>query len=439
MKRLRVLRWLLAGALVLGLAIVVYLNRDLWHADEPAAPPTQPVSATVKVIVSDLAQKNLGLTTEPLKPQSYWRTLSLPAQIVEKPGRSQRDIVAPAAGVVADIAHVPGDTVQPGATLFTLKLLSEPLHQTQTELFKATQEIKIVLAQRKRFDAGGGLVAESRMIELDNQLTRHEVAVRALRQELLQRGWSPAQLDGVAEGRFVTELTVGVPNAARAFELRHLAVKAGQHVQAGETLGLLADHRELLLEGRAFRDEAPLLERSLAQQWPVAVDFQDDAAGWPQLSTVPRITALRNIVDPVLRTFAFHLPLENQARTVEVDGRSHFLWRFRPGQQVRLQVRVEQFDNVFVLPVAALTREGPESFVFTQNANTFERRPVRVLLQDARHVVLANDGALLVGEFVAQSAAAQLDRMVKAGSGGVPKGFHVHADGSLHKNHDEGK
>jgi hypothetical protein len=30
--------------------------------------------------------------------------------------------------------------------------------------------------------------------------------------------------------------------------------------------------------------------------------------------------------------------------------------------------------------------------------------------------------------------------MVKAGSSsGVPKGYHVHADGSLHKNEDEGK
>jgi len=38
-----------------------------------------------------------------------------------------------------------------------------------------------------------------------------------------------------------------------------------------------------------------------------------------------------------------------------------------------------------------------------------------------------------------QSGAAQLSRMVKAGGSGVPKGYHIHADGSLHKNEDEGK
>jgi cobalt-zinc-cadmium efflux system membrane fusion protein len=102
-------------------------------------------------------------------------------------------------------------------------------------------------------------------------------------------------------------------------------------------------------------------------------------------------------------------------------------------------VRVEKLDNVFVLPADAVSREGPEAFVFTQNVNTFERKPVHVLQQDRRHVVVANDGSLIAGAFAVQSAAAQLSRMVKVGSSGVPKGYHIHADGSLHKNEDEGK
>ena len=80
------------------------------------------------------------------------------------------------------------------------------------------------------------------------------------------------------------------------------------------------------------------------------------------------------------------------------------------------------------------------SELILENVNTFERKPVRVLLHDRQHAVVANDGALVQGMFVVQSAAAQLDRMVKAASGsGVPKGYHIHADGSLHKNHDEDK
>jgi hypothetical protein len=222
--------------------------------------------------------------------------------------------------------------------------------------------------------------------------------------------------------------------------VEELAVDLGQQVQAGQTLCVLANHQALAVEGKAFRDETPLLERSVKEGWPVEVDFQEDAlSGWPPLEQTFRIRHLANTIDPVNRTFAFRMPLENQSRTLEEDGRPIRLWRFRPGQKLRILVRVAKFDDVFVLPADAVARDGAEAFVFTQNVNTFERKPVHVLMQDRQHVVVANDGSLLPGSYVAQTAAAQLNRMTKAGSSGVPKGYHIHADGSLHKNEDEGK
>ena len=160
---------------------------------------------------------------------------------------------------------------------------------------------------------------------------------------------------------------------------------------------------------------------------------------WPALDQTFHIHHIANSIDPTTRTFAFLLPLENQVRTVEREGRAQLLWRFRPGQKLRLLVRVEKLNNVFVVPADAIAQDGPEVFVFTQNVNTFERKGVHLLLRDGQKAVLANDGSLLPGSFVAQSAAAQLNRMVKAGSSGVPRGYHIHADGSLHKNEDEGK
>jgi len=203
---------------------------------------------------------------------------------------------------------------------------------------------------------------------------------------------------------------------------------------------VLANHQQLAVEGRAFPDETPFLERAVKEVWPVEVDFQEPpGSGWPAGVQSFPITHLANTIDPVNRTFAFLMPLENQFRVVERDGRTQRLWRFRPGQKVRLQVRVEKLDNVFVLPADAVARDGPEAFVFTQNVNTFERQPVRVLLADRDRVVIANDGSLPAGVFVAQTAAAQLNRMAKSQTNSVPKGFHVHADGSLHKHEDEGK
>jgi cobalt-zinc-cadmium efflux system membrane fusion protein len=418
-----------------------------------------------KVIVGEQAQLNLGLTAKALLAQTYWKTLQLPGMVVDRPGQSDRGVVAPATGVIARVNHFPGDTVRPGDVLFTLKLLSESLLLTQSDLFKATQDITLAQAQRKRLKESGGAVPESRVIEVDNQIARLEVAVKAYRQELLNRGFGTDMIDGIAGGTFVNEIAIVVPPRPPApslavtsparpsdagaaptppptFEVQELRVDLGQQVQAGQTLCLVANHQKLAVEGKAFRDETQLLEQSVTQKWPVEVDFQEDpAAAWGDVNQSFRIRQMANTIDPVTRTFAFRMPLENQSRAVEDEGRTQTLWRFRPGQKVRLLVRVEKLDNVFVLPADAVAREGSEAFVFTQNVNTFTRKPVRVLLHDRRQVVLVNDGSLLTGTYVVQGGAEQLNRMLKSGGSGdaLPEGYHIHADGSLHKNEDEGK
>ena len=463
MRLVGLLKPLAGVALVGGLGALAYSTRDRWIGHfvkhEAAAAPdgeAAPV-APAKIIVNEQAQANLGLTAKAVKPQTYWKTIAVPGMVVDRPGFSDRSVVAPAAGVVTRIAHVPGDTVRPGAVLFTLKLLSESLFQTQTELFKATEDIKLARAERARLVTLKDTVAGNRVIEKDADILRLQVAVKAHRQDLLNRGFAAELVEGIAEGKFVNEIAVHVPTPPKPpekdapslaapdpppeFEVQELKVEAGQQVQAGQTLCTLANHNLLAVEGRAFRDETPLLERSVRERWPVEVDFQEDpAAGWGELGQSFRIRHLANTIDPVNRTFAFTMPLENQSHAVEADGRTQKLWRFRPGQQVRLMVRVEEVKNVLVLPADAVTRDGPEAFAFTQNVNTFERVPVRVLLQDRQQVVVANDGALPPGTYVAQGGAAQLNRMLKAGgASGVPKGYHMHADGSLHKNEDEGK
>jgi membrane fusion protein, heavy metal efflux system len=467
MKIIRILKPVAVVAVLAGVVVAGYFTRDQWM---PILLPTKPaerveaandaIAPPSKIIVNEQAQTNLGLTAKPLKAQTFWKTIPVPGMVVDRPGQSDRGVVAPASGVVSKVNRFPGDMVQPGEVLFTLKLLSESLFLTQTDLFKTTQEIALAQAQRKRLKDSGGSVSESRLIEVDNQITRLEVAVKAYRQELLNRGFAPDMIDGVAGGKFVNEIAIVVPprpteaktpsplsastgsnDPPSAFEVQELKVDLGQQVQAGQTLCLLADHQKLAIEGRAFRDETPLLEKSVKEKWPVEVDFQEDpAAGWDELKQPFRIRHMSNTIDPVNRTFAFLMPLENQSRVVEDEGRTQTLWRFRPGQKVKLLLRVEKLDNVFVLPADAVAHDGPEAFVFTQNVNTFERMPVRVLLQDRQQVVLANDGSMLPGSYVVQGAAAQLNRMVKAGGpSGVPKGYHIHADGSLHKNEDEGK
>jgi biotin carboxyl carrier protein len=485
-----------------GLSVAGYFTRDYWlplvQPDTPAAVDEststttngEAADAVKKIVLADQAITNLHLSAKPVAPTTYWKAIQVPGMVVDRPGRSDRGVITPVTGVVTAIHYFPGDTVRPGENLFTIRLLSESLHATQSDLFKATQDITLAVAQRKRLQAAGGAIPEARIVEVDNQITRLEVAVKAYRRELSNRGLVAQQIDDAAQGNFVSEIAVLVPSPSTeaapltsaavgnqpgsglpalrpvgngqakpdliqtggrpngpnglpepTFEVEELKVDIGHQVQAGQTLCLLANHQSLAIEGRAFRDETPLLERSVQEGWPVEVDFQENpGVDWPRIEQTFHIRHIANNIDSVNRTFAFRIPLENQSRLVNTQGSTQMLWRFRPGQKVRVQVRVEKLDNVFVLPADAVTRDLAEAFVFTQNVNTFERRPVRVLAEDRRHTVVANDGSLLAGSFVVQNAAAQLNRMTKSqSSSGLPEGYHIHADGSLHKNEDEAK
>lgn len=444
----RVLKPVLTLAVLAGLAGAGYVTRDQWqpylfptkqeaHEDDDHAHASPPE----RVTLSEQARKNLRLTSKPLVPQTHWKTISVPGIIIDRPGFGDRGIVAPATGIVSRFHRVAGETVKPGEPLVTLKLLSETLHLTQTELFKATQDVKLAEEQKKRLASAGGGVAEARVIEVDNQITRLQVAIKAYRQELLNRGIVAAQIDAVTQGTFVSELVIPAPGlptgkAATPFEIQDVKVELGQQVQAGQTLCLLSNHQLLSVEGRAFRDESPLLERAVKEGWPVEVDFDEaDARDWPTVGKAFPIAYIANTIDPDSRTFRFLLPLENQSRTVERDGRAQLLWRFRPGQRVRLNVRVEAIPDVFVLPAAAVAREGADAYVFRQNGDTFDRKPVQVVDRTRDVVVIANDGSVPPGIYVAQAAAAQLNRMLKTQTSAVPAGFHVHADGTVHEKH----
>jgi multidrug efflux pump subunit AcrA (membrane-fusion protein) len=219
--------------------------------------------------------------------------------------------------------------------------------------------------------------------------------------------------------------------------MHELKVELGQQVQAGELLCQLADHRTLLIEGRGFKDDMPYVQEAAKQGWGVDVEFdRPSQGGWPETPDQLPIHHVANSIDQQSRTFAFFLVLENSWQAYERNGQARLLWRFRPGDRVRLRVAVDKLENVIVLPKDAVVREGPEAYVFRQNGDLFDRKPVHVLHEDRQKVVLANDGSVRPGLYFAQNAAASLNRVLKSqAASGAPSGMHVHADGTVHGDH----
>lgn len=467
MTRSKIFINILVSLFSIGIAIGIgaYAYNE-WKARQ-AVPTDKEPSAKAKIAdgntpvrISAEARKNLGVFAKSLQPTTYFRKIEVPGVITDRPGISDRGVVAPVTGIVTKIFAYPGTTVAPNSPLFALRLVSESLHTSQLELFKATKEIDIARQQKKRLEglAESGGIAGSRLIEIDNQIQRMDVNVQAYQQDLKARGLSEKQIDGAAKGDFVAEITVNAPGeqALKAtevvlaaalegeparlpfsFELQVLKVDLGQQVEAGQLLCNLADHRALQIEGQGFKKDMPLIQRTAKEQLPIKVAFElDEGNNWPALPSELKISHVANLIDTETRTFSFFLPLDNQWQSYAEGGQARLIWRYRPGDRVNLSISVEKMENVYVLPLAALVREGPEAFVFRQNGDLFDRVPVHVVNEDSTSVIIANDGTLRKGSFIAQTAAASLNRVLKAQlASGIPTNIHVHADGTTHEAH----
>jgi hypothetical protein len=114
MRPLRIVQILGGAVLLTGLAAAGYATRDGWlpwvrptKPAEPNASAAEAPAPAARVILSDQAQTNLGLTAKPLKAGTDWKSILVPGMVVDRPGRSDRGVVAPATGVVMNIDRVP--------------------------------------------------------------------------------------------------------------------------------------------------------------------------------------------------------------------------------------------------------------------------------------------------------------------------------------------
>lgn len=442
-------------ALVAAGAGAAYMMRASWlpwfqaaaSGDAAQAAGALPHGPAERIKLSPQARANLRLVVKPIQPQSFRRMIQVPGVVIERRGKGDRGFVAPVTGVVQSVAVLPGESVQPGDELITLRVNSEALQTSQTELYKTGQEIKITQDQKKRLEAAAevGGVALTKVTELQYQLDRLNAARRAYRADLTVKGLLPDQLDQVEAGRFLKEIVIRAPASPYAsgergaspggsnpdYEVEELKIQVGGQVQAGQVLGHLANHQSLFIEGRGFREDTALIEKAAAERWPLEVTFVEERGNtWPPLEKPLTILNLANTIDTSSQTFPFYVPLPNQFRSYEQGGKTYRVWRFRPGQRVQLGVPVEEFPDVFVLPPGAVVREGPEAYVFRQNGDSFDRKPVHVVLEDARQVVIANDNSIHRGNYIARNAADALNRALKAkaeGEGGAdPHAGHNH-------------
>ena len=390
--------------------------------------------------LSEQARKNIGLQVAKVELKPFTRTIAVPGMVVERPARSTIEVTAPMTGIITRIYPIEGEAVEPGQKLFDLRLTHEELVQSQADLLKTAEELDVIAREIKRIEdlIKDQALPGKQLLERQYEQQKQEAALRAQRQSLLLHGLSNAQVDAILQQRkLLQDLTVVVPAtteeggmspAGTIFQIQSLKVAQGQHVNAGDTLAVLADHAELFIEGEAFERDVREISRAADRDSPLSAILETEG-GKPEVVSNLRVLYLAAKVNPETRTLDFYVTLPNEKeRDVKLDNHRFVAWQFRPGQRVQLQIPVETLPDRIVLPVDAVAQDGAEAYVFTPNGDHFDRRSVHVEHRDPQWAVIANDGSLFPGDPVAISGAQQLQLALKnkAGGGIDPHAGHNH-------------
>lgn len=459
------LPWVLPPLVLLAVGIAAYSTRDRWQTWLPNGITASDAvleqsddheghdhgSGDEALVLSDRARKNLGLEIGTVAIGEYWQKLPIPGEVVDIAGLCDISLTSRVDGVVEDVYAFPGQAVLPGEPLFKMQITGEAVIDAQLALVNAVQQTKVNQAEIDRIKPFvPNTVPEATLLKLQYEQQTLAVKRDLHRQELRAHGLTDEEIDRVASGgAILKELIVRVPKSraghihslasdspalpeeppSHTFTVGSIDAHRGRLVKSGDLLARLTDHDRLLVCGFAFEKESAAVERALAEGWSVTAEFVI-GEGQPLTRNDLKIQYTENVVKSGSRTLEFFLPIENEviARRDGSDGGRYLSWRFKPGQQVRLYVPTQKWQDVIVLPAEAVTEEGAEAFAFAMNGKKLERRAVHVRHRDGRNVVIADDGALFPGERVALNNAYQLNLALKKQQGGGtdPHAGHMH-------------
>ncbi|GAA4436164.1 efflux RND transporter periplasmic adaptor subunit [Bremerella cremea] len=393
-------------------------------------------SEATSVELSANGLKNIDFKPVTIELGTYMRRITVPAMVVERPGRTQMNISAPLTGVITKIFAVEGSSVDSGSPLFELRLTHEDLVTAQSNLIRTSEALDVVNRELARLQGlAEGVIAGKRILEQEYEKQKLEASLRAERQSLLLHGLDEEQVVQIMQTKTLLErLVIRAPEHVQdaesckethSFHVQSLPTRVGQQVQAGELLGVIADHCELYIEGRAFEGDAMRLREAANQHWNISASLLVSGKEADRVDDL-QVLYLADHIDPQSRAFRFFIALPNEIVSERMlpNGQQFIEWRFKPGQRMDLHVPVEKWEDEIVVPVDAIVEEGAEKYVYQQNGDHFDRVPVHVKYRDQSNVVIANDGSLFPGDVIAARGAYEMHLTLKNQSGG---GIDPHA------------
>ena len=191
-----------------------------------------------------------------------------------------------------------------------MRLTHEELVQAQGDLLRTAESLDVTKREISRIEdlARDGAIAGKTLIDLNYEKQKSEAVLRAQSQTLVLHGLTEDQVADILKTRkLLPKLSVSVPEVAadektdstdRTLQVQELRVEQGQHVTAGDVLFILADHRELFIEGKAFEQDVQAVSKAVAEDWKVSAIIESKATRPEDIVSDLSVLYMANKVDP---------------------------------------------------------------------------------------------------------------------------------------------
>ncbi len=165
------------------------------HDHDEAAAPVQ--GQAVEISFSPVAARNMGIDDSAIttvEAVDYYKSLSFPAVVVERPGFSTITVPSPVSGVVTKIHHESGVAVAPGEPLFDILLNQQEVVKAQTEFLALLKKREINAAELQRLAGLDSQIVPKQKRDLDYEKIQIDSDIEIQKNLLLLQGLSEADV-----------------------------------------------------------------------------------------------------------------------------------------------------------------------------------------------------------------------------------------------------
>ncbi len=270
--------------------------------------------------------------------------------------------------------------------------------------------------------AASGLVTESLIeaVRAEDPIRLRFVEVAGL----LLRGDTVTHVLALASGGYLDSvMTVRAPTGASDWDLQAINVRVGQRVEAGTTVAVLHNARKMWLRIEAVGEETGYVLDALRNATELSAEPLVRRTG-PSLDGLC-IDRMLTVSAEGHRGTGAIVVCDNQP--VSGGGDKKRTWSLREGLRYVVRIPTVKYEEVFVLTRSAVTESGPDRVIYSYDPEhkDYDKNKVRVLYEDDRTIIVANDGVIKVGDRIVTKGAFALRMALEADAGAAGHG-HSH-------------